>query len=123
MIGGAAAVPLAAVRYWTWSKDAAQLLPAADNMHEQFMKRYGSWLQGLEPQHVAFFVIAETLSITLLLLPAAQGALTLTFDMYGEVSKQAAFPIRQLFLSLFVLGVSFPTAPDLLPYSCRGHYT
>lgn len=89
-LGAALSAPLALFRWWTWTGDAYQRVGAMDDMHRALMEQSRPWLSGLGKQHVAVILAAEVLPVLFLLLPAAQGGITLSLGMYSELLTNVA---------------------------------
>ena len=87
-IGAVAAVPLVGLRVWSWGPAAFKTLPILEDMHQIQLEVVKPYLQGMGRGHVALMMALEVLPLTLLLLPAAQGVIGASSDMYSGVSRK-----------------------------------
>jgi len=82
LIGALAGIPMAAGRWWSWSPAGAATMPALEDMHLAQNQLVAPWMCRMAPWHVGLQMVLEVAPVTLLLLPAAQGGLLASLDMY-----------------------------------------
>ncbi|KAI8464600.1 MAG: hypothetical protein J3K34DRAFT_524892 [Monoraphidium minutum] len=90
LAGAALGAPLAALRHQTWSRDAADALPALGDMHRLMAEEAEPWLCSFSHPQLAAHAALEVLPTTLLLLPAAQGGISAGLG-YAASILQGAF--------------------------------
>ncbi|KAK9812217.1 hypothetical protein WJX73_004796 [Symbiochloris irregularis] len=84
-IGLAVGCPLAALRLFLWSAPARRTFPMLEAVKEEEMRVLTPFLRDLNPIQVAAVAAADAVPTVLLLLPAAQGGLTLSFRVYASM--------------------------------------
>jgi len=90
-VGALLAAPLSAARHWGWSSpQAARLLPVLPDLRLRLAQASGPWVRGLAPAQLAALAAAETLPVTFLLLPAAQGAFSASWAWAASAAAGAA---------------------------------
>lgn len=81
-VGAIAALPLVMLRSWSWSPQAAKVMPALEDMHMAQVTLQAPWFARSSSWHVFAMLALEVLPITMLLLPAAQGGLMASISTY-----------------------------------------
>lgn len=90
-VGALLAAPVAAARHWGWSSPAAaEALPVLPDLRLRLAQASGPWVRGLAPAQLACLAAAETLPVTFLLLPAAQGAFSASWAWAASAAAGAA---------------------------------
>ncbi|GLI60093.1 hypothetical protein VaNZ11_002122 [Volvox africanus] len=84
-IGFAAAVPMAAVRIWSWTPAAAQMIPALQDVHDGQLELHRPWLASMDRGQVFTLMAMEVLPLTMLLFPAGQAGIMAAVVMYGQL--------------------------------------
>lgn len=113
-VGALLALPLAAFRVYSWSKDAYAKLPALEDMHRYMYEDTAPWLSGLETPHVALLVALETVPMLMLMLPAAQGGLagalgwcnTAIQQMWGSSIPDHVAAVLALLTTAIIVGAA-----------------
>ncbi|CAL8464857.1 g4392 [Coccomyxa elongata] len=88
-LGLLASLPLAALKAATWTDGARRSFPALQDMQEREADVLKPLLERMSATQVAVVMMAEALPTLLMLLPAAQGALTLSLCTYADYLRDA----------------------------------
>ncbi|GFR40409.1 hypothetical protein Agub_g962 [Astrephomene gubernaculifera] len=88
-IGAAVALPLTALRLWTWTPAAAKALPALQDVHAGQLEVHRPWLSCMGRGQVLTMMALEVLPATMLLFPAGQAAIMAAVAMYGHLISGA----------------------------------
>ncbi|GBF97227.1 hypothetical protein Rsub_10088 [Raphidocelis subcapitata] len=88
-VGAALALPLVAFRAYSWTPEAAEALPSLADMHRMMAEEAEPWLSRFNRGHLAAHAALETLPMTLLLLPAAQGGLAAAFEFWSSLLQSS----------------------------------
>lgn len=92
LLGAAAAIPLVLLKAATWK--AGRFIPALADVQKDMLESWGAIMYNLSAAQVAVVILAETVPNLVMLLPAAQGALTVSFNVYiGTLLSMLAFGI------------------------------
>jgi hypothetical protein len=90
-VGALLSAPVAGLRHWAWSSPtAARLLPVLPDLRLRLAQASGPWVRGLAPAQLAALAAAETIPVTFLLLPAAQGAFSASWAWAASAWAGAA---------------------------------
>jgi len=84
-VGALAGLPLVALRVWSWSPAAAKSVPALEDMHASQLQLVAPWFMRMSRAHIFVMMALEVLPLTMLLLPAAQGAIEASSQMYTQM--------------------------------------
>lgn len=79
LIGAAAAIPFMVFKGVTW--EAGRSIPELANIQKDMMESWGAIMYNMSGAQVAVVTLAETVPNLVMLLPAAQGALTASFNV------------------------------------------
>ncbi|GLC38981.1 hypothetical protein PLESTB_001781700 [Pleodorina starrii] len=84
-VGLAAALPMAAIRMWSWTPAAAQAIPALQDVHDGQLELHRPWLASMDRGQVFTLMALEVLPLTMLLFPAGQAGIMAAVTMYGQL--------------------------------------
>ncbi|KAG2439670.1 hypothetical protein HYH02_010552 [Chlamydomonas schloesseri] len=101
--GLAAALPLAALRMWSWTPAAAQAVPALQDVHDGQLELQKPWLSSMSRPQVGVMLALEVLPLTLLLFPAGQAGIMAAVGMYGQMLSGAGLQGQDTYLAALAL--------------------
>ncbi|KXZ44641.1 hypothetical protein GPECTOR_64g135 [Gonium pectorale] len=101
--GAAVALPLAALRMWSWTPAAAQAVPALQDVHDGQLELHRPWLASMGRGQVLTMMALEVLPLTLLLFPAGQAGIKAGVAMYGQLISGAGLQSQEVYLSALAL--------------------
>jgi len=85
-IGGAAALPLVAIKGFLWSDKAHSMLPFLEDVQEQQINEFQPILYQLNPAQTVLVMGSEVIPGLLILLPAATGGCRKLLEMYFDLA-------------------------------------
>jgi hypothetical protein len=85
-IGGAAALPLVAVKGFLWSDKAQSILPFLEDVNQQQINEFQPILYQLNPAQTVLVMGSEVIPGLLILLPAATGGCRKLLEMYFDLA-------------------------------------
>jgi hypothetical protein len=85
-IGGAAALPLVAIKGFLWSDKAHSMLPFLEDVQQQQINEFQPILYQLNPAQTVLVVGSEVIPGLLILLPAATGGCRKLLEMYFDLA-------------------------------------
>jgi hypothetical protein len=86
LIGGAAALPLVAIKGFLWSDKAHSTLPFLEDVQQQQINEFQPILYQLNPAQTVLVMGSEVIPGLLILLPAATGGCRKLLEMYFDLS-------------------------------------
>jgi hypothetical protein len=86
-IGGAAAVPLVALKLLIWSEQARQQWDVLDDIHRKQVEAFKPLMCNLSSAQMLLLLATEVVPGMLILLPATTGGITKALEMYSGMAQ------------------------------------
>ncbi|CAK0786995.1 hypothetical protein CVIRNUC_010211 [Coccomyxa viridis] len=92
-IGLLTGAPIAALYAALWTPEARKAFPALEDMHKAECEPLDALFEGMSAAQRAAMMISETIPMTIMLMPAAQGALAQSFETYSSYLRDMGWAI------------------------------
>ncbi|EFJ40077.1 hypothetical protein VOLCADRAFT_108366 [Volvox carteri f. nagariensis] len=104
-MGLVVALPMAALRIWSWTPTAARAIPALQDVHDGQLELHKPWLASMDRSQVFTLMALEVLPLTMLLFPAGQAGIMAAVAMYGQLLNGSSLdaPSHESYLTLLAL--------------------
>ncbi|KAL3140555.1 hypothetical protein ABBQ32_005134 [Trebouxia sp. C0010 RCD-2024] len=105
-LGCAACVPLLMLRASMWSREARKRFPVLEEVQRWQAEVHIPVLNNMTPVQMAVLVCCEVLPTTVMTLPAAQGGLTASFQLYARHMRDWGVAVPSMGPALAALAIT-----------------